>query len=59
MIKDKYLSCNEAATLLGFTADHIRRMISKGRIKAEKVGRDWMIKATALKGITRLRKRKE
>jgi len=59
MIKDKYCSTAEAAKLLGFTIDHVRTLINQGRIKAEKVGRDWMIKATSLKGITRQRKRKE
>ena len=59
MIKDKYFSTAEAANFLGFSIDHVRTLITQGRIKAEKVGRDWMIKACALKGITRQRKRKE
>lgn len=59
MIKDKYLTTPEAAKLLGFSEDHIRHLIQTGAIKAEKLANRWLIKACAIKGITRQRSRKE
>lgn len=55
MIKDKYLTTIEAAKLLGFTADHVRRLISKEKIKAEKVGQNWLILPKSLSGVKRQR----
>lgn len=45
----------EAAELLGFSPDHIRRLICQGRIKAIKLGNNWLIKPHDLKGIERRR----
>lgn len=44
-IKGKYYSCREAAPLLGLDADTVRTYCNGDppRIKAEKIGRDWMI----------------
>lgn len=60
MIKNRdYLTSAEAATALGFTADHVRRLIIKGKIKAVKLGHNWLIKPTAILHIKRLRKSKQ
>jgi excisionase family DNA binding protein len=58
MLRDKYLSTQEAAKLLGFTADHIRRLILQDHIKAEKIGNSWMIKPKDIANIKRRRKPK-
>lgn len=43
MIKNKYYTPREAAELLGFSPDNIRRLILLGQLKAEKKGRCWLI----------------
>jgi excisionase family DNA binding protein len=57
MIKNRtdYLTSSEAARLLGFTPDHIRNLIYLGKIKAEKLGRNWIIQKKNLEKITRQR----
>lgn len=58
MIKDKYLTAKEAGRLLGFTADHVRRLILNGKIKAEKFGYNWFILPRNIMRIKRQRKSK-
>jgi excisionase family DNA binding protein len=48
-----------AAALLGFTPNYIRRLCGEGKIKAEKVGHDWLFEEKAIKNIRRQRKKKE
>jgi excisionase family DNA binding protein len=57
MIKNRelYLTTYEVAQHFGFTADHVRRLIGNGTIKAEKIGTNWLIKKTDLKKVKRLR----
>lgn len=45
----------EAAKLLGFCEAHIRHIIVSGRLKAEKIGRDYYIKKSELNKIRRER----
>lgn len=54
-LKDKFLTSFEAAKLLGFTPDHVRRLILTGKIKAEKIGHNWLINPRDLRGVKRLR----
>lgn len=56
MIKNQYLTTNEAAKLLGFNISHVRRLIKQGHIKAEKVGKDWIIVPNDVLHIKRRRK---
>ena len=37
------LTTEQAAALLGYTAQHTRLLIREGRLRAEKFGRDWVI----------------
>ena len=54
--KNEYLTTTEAARLLGFTPDHIRRLISQGIIKAnEKLGNSWLISHKAIANVKRRR----
>jgi excisionase family DNA binding protein len=57
MIKNKsnYVTSAEAAELLGFSRDHVRKLIIQGRIKAEKLGRNWIIEKKNLDKIHRQR----
>jgi excisionase family DNA binding protein len=51
-----YLTTAEVAEILGFTPDHVRRMILDGKIKAVKLGNNLLIKPKDIKDIKRLRK---
>ena len=59
MAKIKYLTSSAAATILGFTPSHIRRLCIEGKIKAEKFGNDWIIEEKDIRDIKRLRKKSE
>lgn len=50
----KLLTASEAAKELGKTAGRIRQLISDGKMKAEKKGRDWLIDS---KEVERAKKR--
>jgi excisionase family DNA binding protein len=47
------LSTAQAADRLGVTVRGVQKMIEEGRLKALKVGRDYVISPRALDGITR------
>lgn len=53
--KNVLLTSKEAAVVLGFSHDYIRRLILDGKIKAEKMGGTWVIKVQAIKGVKRQR----
>lgn len=54
-----YITSAEAAKLLGFTPDYIRKMISQGKIKATKMGNSWVFMPKDIKHIKRVRHNKE
>lgn len=41
--KSNYLTSAEAAEVLGISHDYVRKLILLGKIKAEKLGRNWII----------------
>ena len=51
-----YLTTAEVAELLGFTPDHIRRLVMDGKIKAVKLGNNLLFKPKDIKAVKRLRK---
>jgi excisionase family DNA binding protein len=53
--KDNYLTSAEAAQSLGFSPEHVRKLILQGKIKAEKLGRNWIIEKANLENIHRQR----
>lgn len=55
MSKRKLLTTAMAAKQLGFTADWVRKLIIDGKIKAEKLGHDWLIKEQDIKNVSRKR----
>ena len=42
MEEERLISITEAAALSGLSADHLRRLAEKGRLKARKIGRNWI-----------------
>lgn len=57
MIKDKdnYLTSAEVAQVLGFSHDYVRKLILTGKIKAEKLGRNWIVNEKNIRKIQRQR----
>ena len=53
--KFNYLTSAEAAQSLGFSPDHVRKLILQGKIKAEKLGRNWIIEKKHLENVHRQR----
>jgi len=53
--KDNYLTSAEVAQALGFSHDYVRKLILQGKIKAEKLGRNWIINIKNIDKIHRQR----
>ncbi|HEY8553537.1 MAG TPA: helix-turn-helix domain-containing protein [Burkholderiales bacterium] len=43
--KDDLLTLSQAAEAYGFSADYLRRLAEKGRLRARKLGRNWLTTA--------------
>ena len=50
-IQEKYLSTTETASLLGISRVAVFKKIQNGKIKAEKVGRNYIVHKNELKGV--------
>ena len=48
--KKEYLSIAEVAEMLGYSRQHVLRLVNSGEIKAERVGRSFIIKTENLPG---------
>jgi excisionase family DNA binding protein len=53
---DEFLTTKEAAEKLRLTLRAVQKMIESGRLEAQKVGRDYIIRAVALENISRASK---
>jgi len=51
MSNTELLSTKEAADLMGWTSRYVVMLIHEGRLKAQKIGRDWVIKREDLGNI--------
>ena len=40
--KNDLLTLSQAADAYGFSGDYLRRLAEKGRLKAQKLGRNWL-----------------
>lgn len=43
MASDDYMSSVEAAERLGYTRQHVGRLIRQHRLEGRKLGRDWLV----------------
>lgn len=59
MQKSKLITCAVAAQMLGFTADYIRKLCVNGDIRAQKMGKIWIMTHAAIKHIKRQRQRQQ
>ena len=39
----EHLTTKDAAELLGYTVQHVRRLIREGRLQGRRLGRDWIV----------------
>jgi site-specific DNA-methyltransferase (adenine-specific) len=46
-----FVTSSEAADRLGFTKQHIRRLIRSGRLSGEKIGRDWIVRRASIEAM--------
>lgn len=53
--KSKLITTAMAAKILGFSPDYVRQLITEGKIKAEKMGHDYLLTEYAIRNIKRLR----
>lgn len=47
----EFLTSSEAAERLGYTRQHVRRLIRLGRLSGQKIGRDWMVPRASVESI--------
>lgn len=50
-----YMTSAEAAKLLGYSHDHVRKLILKGKIKGTKLGNNWLLEPQELHRFKRKR----
>jgi len=53
--KSSYVTSAEAAEIMGFSPDHVRKLIIRGKLKGEKFGRNWIIHKKELLKVKRQR----
>lgn len=51
------LTSAQAAALIGYTPDHLRRLLIAGKVRGKKYGRDWQIRPLDIWGIVPQRRR--
>jgi len=47
-MSNDWITTTEAAQLVGYHREHIRRLIADGKITAKKFGRDWQVSRSSL-----------
>ena len=57
--RNRLITTKVAAELLGVSQDYIRRLCLDGKIKAEKIGHDWLLYERSLADIKRKRALKD
>ena len=48
MEEERLISLTEAAALSGLSAAHLRRLAEKGKLRASKIGRNWVTTTAAI-----------
>ena len=48
MADPAYLTVADAAEQLGYTTQHVRRLMRQGRLGGYKLGRDWVVRKDAV-----------
>lgn len=50
-----YLTLKSVSRMVGFSEAHLRRLLTEGKIKGEKIGHNWLVKKSDAKVIKRSR----
>jgi excisionase family DNA binding protein len=45
---DDWITTAEAKSVTGYNAEHIRRLVRAGKVKAKKWGKEWMVEKNSL-----------
>ena len=45
---NKYIPLSEASTIAGYSIDHLRRLIQKGKMRGERIGRNYVTTRSAV-----------
>ena len=48
MAETSYITSSEAALRLGYTIQHVRRLIRQRRLEGFKLGRDWVVMSSSV-----------
>jgi len=48
MVSDEQVTTKVAAELLGFTVQHVRRLVREGHLRGARLGRDWLIEKASI-----------
>ncbi len=44
----EWITTQEAAEMTGYTPEHVRRLVTSGKVKGQRWGRDWQIDRRSL-----------
>ena len=56
--KDDLITLSEAAESYGYSGDYLRRLAEKGRLRARKLGRNWLTTSNDVKSFIESRERR-
>jgi excisionase family DNA binding protein len=56
--KDELISLAEAASAYGYSGDYLRRLAEKGRLRARKLGRNWLTTSDDMESFIESRERR-
>jgi excisionase family DNA binding protein len=56
--KDDLLTLSQAAEVYGYSGDYLRRLAEKGRLKARKLGRNWLTTSSDVEAFIESRERR-
>ena len=56
--KDELVSLSEAAETYGYSGDYLRRLAEKGRLRAQKLGRNWLTTGVDMESFIESRERR-
>lgn len=48
MTKEDWITTTEAAEISGYTRQHVRLLITSGKVKGQRFGREWQVSRSSL-----------
>lgn len=48
MPEPEHIPTGEAARLLGYSVQHVRRLVREGKLRGSKLGRDWLVERASV-----------